>query len=127
MSLLKLIIKWIRKHLVQLKSIKYNWNDWSNLIIELLCRWRSPNDKFIWSKQTRCKEAYYNFTSNDHGKKLYFCGIFKDLTTPHKPFWIHQHLYFHEMCNRIVGTYQKLPTEAWNNIQSASFNISKME
>ena len=44
----------------------------------------------------------------------------------HKPLWIHQYLYFHNMWKKIVDTQQKFSAEAWNNIQSASFKISKM-
>ena len=44
MRFLKLIIEWIKKQ--KLRSIKKNLNDWSNLITELLCSWRSPNDEF---------------------------------------------------------------------------------
>ena len=58
-------------------------------------------------------------------KKLDFCYIFKSCTISHQPFWLHQYLYFHEMCKRIVGTEQRLSTEAWSNIQLASFKIKK--
>ena len=56
------------------------------------------------NKKTPRKEAHYDFTSNDHVKKLHFYYTFKGCATSHKPFWLHQYLYFHEMYKRTVGT-----------------------
>ena len=72
------------------------------------------------------KEPHCDFTSNNHVKKLHFCYISKGCTMFYKPFWIHQYLYFQKMYKKIVGRQQNVSAKAWNNIQSASFKISKM-
>ena len=54
------IIEWIKKHLMQLQSMKLKWlikiYYW-----ELLYNWHLPNVKFSYSKQTPHKKAHYNF------------------------------------------------------------------
>ena len=63
------------------------------------------------NKQDASKNC--DFTRNDNVKKLHFCYICKGYIISHKRFWIHQYLYFHKICKRIVCTYQKLSAEAW--------------
>ena len=72
-------------------------------------------------------EAHYEFTSNYHVKKLHFCYISKGCKTSHKPFWIRQYLYVHDMYKtKILQHNRNCRQKTWNNVQSTSFKISKM-
>ena len=55
-------------------------------------------------------------------KKLHFCYISNSCTTSHKPFWIHQYLYFHEMYKTIVGTWQKFAVSFLQDIKNGISN-----
>ena len=70
----KLIFKWIKKHCKVTKEIK--------MIVF------GPGAIFSYSIQTTRLEAYYDFTSNYHEKKLHSYHISKDCSTSHQPFWI---------------------------------------
>ena len=53
----------------------------------------------FWEKAEHC-----DFAGNDYLNKLHFSYISKGYIISHKPFWIHQYLYFHKINKRIVGT-----------------------